>query len=369
MWRRIIGLVRKELAVLWRDPKSRFVVVALPLVQLFIFSYAASFDLRDIATAVVDRDRTPASRELIALLEGSPSFDPVLHFPTLADAQAALDRREVAFILHLPPDFGRELAAGRGASLQLILDGRQSNTAVGILTYGLEIFDQHSRDLLARRSLPLPPARLEIRAWFNPNLESQWFIVPGLVGMLGMVVVIAVTSLSIARERELGTFDQLLVAPFRPFEIAIGKLVPALLVGLVEVALIILATRFWFHVPVRGDLALLAVALVLFMLAMAGIGLMISSLARTQQQAIFGAFLFVAPGAILSGFATPIANMEPFVQTLTLANPLRYMLVVVRGVFLRDLPPSLLLDQLWPMAVIAVVTLALAAFMFRRRLY
>lgn len=369
MWQRILALVRKELAVLWRDPKSRFVVVAPPLLQLFVFSYAASFELRDIATAVVDRDRSPASRELVALLEGSPTFDPVVRYATLAEAEAALDRREVAFVLHLPPDFGRELAAGRGAGLQLLLDGRQSNTAVGILAYGLEIFDRYSRELLARRDLPQPPAQLEIRTWFNPNLESRWFIVPGLVGMLGMAVVIAVTALSIARERELGTFDQLLVAPFRPFEIAVGKMVPALLIGLAEVSLIVVAARFWFGVPVRGDLGFLYLALLLFMLAVAGIGLAISALSRTQQQAIVGTFLFMAPGSILSGFATPIQNMEPFVQTLTLANPLRYMLVVVRGVFLRDLPPSLLLDQLWPMAVIAAVTLAFASFMFRRRLY
>lgn len=369
MLRRILALIVKELVVLWKDPKSRFVVVAPPLVQLFVFGYAASFELRDIATGVLDRDRTPASREVVALLEGSPTFRPIRRFATIAEATDALDRREVAFVLHLPPDFGARLAAGRDAPLQLILDGRQSNTAVGILAYGLEIFDRFGREQLRKRDLPQPPVHLEVRAWFNPNLDSQWFIVPGLVGMLSMVVVTALTALSVARERELGTFDQLLVAPFGPFEIAVGKLVPALLVGLAEVSLIVLAARFWFGVPVRGDLAFLYLALLLFMLAVAGIGLMISSLARTQQQAIVGAFLFIAPGAILSGFATPIANMEPFVQTITFANPLRYMLVVVRGTFLRDLPPALLLDQLWPMAVIAAVSLSVAAAMFRRRLY
>lgn len=368
MLRRILALLLRELAILWRNPRSRMVVMAPPILQLFVFSYAATFELTRISAGVLDRDRSAASRELVARLEGSPNFGPLLAFATLEEARAALDRREVAFVLHVPPDFGARLAAGRDAPLQLLLDGRQSNTAVGILAYGLELFDRFGRELAARHQLPLPAVRLEPRAWFNPNLDSSWFIVPGLVGMLSMVVVVAVTALSVARERELGTFDQLLVAPFRPLEIALGKLLPAILVGLFEVSAIVLAARLWFGVPLRGDLAFLYLALLVFMLAVAGIGLMISSLCRTQQQAIVGAFLFLAPGSILSGFATPIANMEPAVQLLTFLNPLRYLLVVVRGAFLRDLPPALLLDQLWPMALIGVASLACAALMFRRRL-
>ncbi len=368
-WRRILALFRKELLVLWKDPRSRAVLIGPPLAQLLVFGYAATFDIRDVRTGVLDADDSPSSRAVVARFAGSPTFGPLV---PLADEEAlrrAIDGREVAVAIRIHPGFETTLATGRPAPLQLLLDGRQSNTSLGILAYAQEIVDGFNQDLEREAGFPGPPARLDIRSWFNPNLESRWFIVPGLTGMLSMVVVLVVTALSVARERELGTFEQLLVTPFRPFEILVGKMLPALLIGLAEGTLIVAVAVFWFGIPLRGSLVLLYLGLLVFVLAIAGVGLMVSALSRTQQQAILGAFLFVVPAVILSGFATPITNMPEAIQTVTLVNPFRYFLVILRSVFLRDTPAGLLLDQLWPMAIIALVTLAAATVMFRRRLY
>ncbi len=369
MWRRILALLRKELLVLWKDPRSRAVLIGPPLAQLLVFGYAATFDIRNVRTGVMDADDSPSSRAVVSLFAGSPTFAPLVPLAGEEALRRAIDRREVALVLRIQPDFEEALRAGRPAPIQLILDGRQSNTSLGILAYAQEIVDAFNLDLQRRAGLPGPAARLEIRSWFNPNLESRWFIVPGLTGLLSMVVVLVVTALSVARERELGTFEQLLVTPFRPLEILVGKALPALLIGLAEGTLIVTVAVFWFGIPLRGNLAILYFGLLVFILAISGVGLMVSALSRTQQQAILGAFLFVVPAVILSGFATPIMNMPEAIQTITLANPFRYFLVIVRSVFLRDTPFSLLLDQIWPMAIIATVTLTAAAAMFRRRLY
>jgi ABC-2 type transport system permease protein len=207
-----------------------------------------------------------------------------------------------------------------------------------------------------------------MRAWFNPNLQSRWFIVPGIVGLLSLVVVIVVTALSVAREREQGTFDQLLVTPLRPVEILLGKGLPGFIIGLVEATVIILVVVFWFEIPLRGSLGALYTGIMLFLLSAIGVGLMISSFAVTQQQGLLGGFLFLVPAVILSGFATPIANMPHMVQAITLFNPLRYFMVVLRGVFLEGTPLHLLINQFWPMAVIGLATLSLAGWLFRHRM-
>ncbi len=213
-----------------------------------------------------------------------------------------------------------------------------------------------------------PPAHLEIRAWYNANLESRWFIVPGIIGLLTLVVTLLVTALSVAREREQGTFDQLLVTPLRPVEILIGKALPGFIIGTAEATVIILITVFWFGVPLRGHIMTLYTGLFLFILSAIGIGLMISSLAVTQQQGLMGAFLFMVPAIILSGFTTPIANMPVVVQKITLLDPLRYFMVVIRGVFLENTPFHLLIGQYWPMAIIGFVNLIVAAWLFRHRI-
>lgn len=369
MWRRILALVRKELLALLQDNKSRVVLVVPPIVQVLVFGYAATFDLNHVPFAVYDEDHGEPSRELIARFTGSPSFDAVAHVTSDAEITSLLDRKAVVLVLHIDPRFSRDARRGRSGQVQAIVDGRNSNTAMLTLTYVRQIVADFSEDWAARQGRPRAPARLETRAWFNPNLESQWFFVPGIVGLLTLVVTMLVTALSVAREREQGTFDQLLVTPLRPGEILLGKALPGLLIGLLEATAIVLVATLWFRIPLLGHLWTLYAGLALFLLSAIGVGLMISSLAVTQQQGLLGAFLFLVPSIILSGFATPIANMPVTVQYLTYANPMRYFLIVLRDVFLQGTAFNLLLPQFWPMLAIAAVTLTIAGWLFRHRMY
>ena len=369
MWRRILALVRKEFLALLKDPKSRAVLIVPPLIQLLVFGYAASFDLKDVPYAVYNEDPGSSSRELLARFAGAGSFRLVAQVRSEAEVAPLVDTRQVLVVLHLGPRFSADLAAGRPAPLQLIIDGRNSNTAMLALGYVRQVVNRFNDDTITARGLRGPPARLQTRAWFNPNLESRWFFIPGIVGMLTLVVTMLVTALTVAREREQGTFDQLLVTPLRPGEILVGKTVPGLVIGVVQATVILLVATLWFEVPFLGSAAVFYAGLVLFLLSGVGAGLLVSALSATQQQGLLGAFLFMVPAVILSGFATPIANMPQPVQLLTYVDPLRYFLVVLRKVFLEGAGFDIVFDQLWPMALIGVATLALAGWLFRHRLY
>jgi ABC-2 type transport system permease protein len=368
MWGRVRALIAKEFLAVWKDKRSRTVIIVPPLLQLLVFGYAASFDVNHVATAIYNEDTGLAARALVARFEGSPSFETVARLAREDEMRDVIDARDASLVVHIGQTFSRDLIARRPATVQLIVDGRESNTALIILGYASRIVADFNDAWLKAHGEALPPARLVVRSWFNPNLESQWFIVPGIVALLTLVVTTVVTALTVAREREVGTFEQLLVTPLRPVEILIGKSVPAMVIGLAEGSVIIVVGALWFAVPLRGDLALLYAGLFLYLLAVIGVGLMISSIARTQQQAILGAFLFSVPAVILSGFATPIDNMPEIIQHLTLLNPMRYFLVIVRGTFLEGLPAYLVYGRLWPMALIALVTLTGAAWMFRHRM-
>jgi ABC-2 type transport system permease protein len=366
---RLQALVIKEFLALLKDKRSRMVVLVPPLIQLLVFGYAATFDLNRVPYAVYDEDHGAAARDLAARFAGSPIFRQVA--VVAHDDQIApwVDGKRVLLVLHIGPQFSRELNSGRSGPVQVIIDGRNSNTAAILLNYVNTILAAFNADWERQTGGPGAQARLETRAWFNPNLLSRWFIVPGIVGLLTLVVTTLVTALSVAREREQGTFDQLLVTPFRPWEILLGKSLPGFLIGWFETTLIVVLAVLWFHVPFRGSLVTLSVGLFFFLLSTVGMGLMISSLSVTQQQGLLGAFLFIVPSIVLSGFATPIANMPHWVQQITLLNPLRYFLVILHGVFLEGTPFHLLMDQFWPMAVIGLVNLTLAGFLFRHRLY
>jgi len=368
MVRRIVALVIKEFLALLKDRRSRTVIVIPPLVQLIVFGYAATFDLNDVPYAVFNEDRGSVSRRLLARFEGSPAFVLKTRLTQYRQIQSVIDSKAVRMVLHCGPRFSADLLSGRPAPLQMIVDGRNSNIALILSGYVRSMVSGFNTRWVADQEGILAPARLEIRAWFNPNLKSRWFVVPGIVGLLTTVVTMLVTALSVAREREAGTFDQLLVSPMRPVEILLGKAIPGFIIGAVEASFIILFAVVWFGVPLRGSLPALYLGLFLFLLSAIGIGLMISSLAITQQQGLFGAFLFLVPAIILSGFATPIANMPVFMQHLTRINPLRYFMEILRGVFLEGATASLLWNHYWPMAVIGMVTLICAASLFRRRM-
>ncbi len=365
MWHRIWHLIIKEFLALLKDKRSRFVVIVPPLVQLIVFGYAATFDLNHIPYAVYNEDRGEASQRVLARLRGSPVFEEVARLDHDRQIPPLIDHREALFVIHFGPRFSERLARGQAAPLQVILDGRNSNTALITLGYLRTLL----ADFAIERLQIAPPSHLVTRAWFNENLQSRWFIVPGIVALLTLVVTMVTTALTVAREREQGTFDQLLVTPLTPFEILIGKMTPPFVIGLLEGSLILAVAVYWFEVPFRGALGLLYAGLAVYLLAAIGVGLMISSLAVTQQQGLMGAFLFIVPAVILSGFATPIENMPETVQYITLLDPMRYFLVIVRTTFLADPAFTLLWPQFWPMVTIAAVTLVLAAWLFRHRLY
>ncbi len=367
MWRPVFALIRKELLAVLRDAKSRMVLIGPPLIQLMVFGYAASFDLNHVPVAIYDQDPSRASAELVARFAGSPTFEveDVLHSGRRIDA--LIDSRRVKMVLVIDRRFSSDLLTGRPAPVQIIVDGRNSNTALLIDGYANTIISDFSLDWAASQGAPAPAAVLDLRTRYNPTLASRWFIVPGIVALLTQVVTLLVVALSVAREREMGTFDQLLVTPLRQIDILLGKGLPGVLIGVLEASVINLAAVFWFHVPLRGGLAPLYAGLVLFVIAVTGVGLAISALSTTQQQALLGAFLFMVPSIILSGFATPIANMPALVQALTYINPMRYFLIIVRSVFLQGAGFRELAPQFWPMAVIGLVTLAAAGWLFRKR--
>jgi len=352
-----------------KDKRSRMVLIGPPVAQLLIFGYAATYDLDHVPFAVYDQDRSVASMALVDRFAGSSTFELVARIDHDDAIAPLIDAKEALLVLQLGPTFEADLRSGRPAPLQIIVDGRNSNTALLALNDANNILLRFSDDWLAHSGQRGPPAQLVVRSLYNENLLSRWFIVPGIVALLTLVVALLVTALSVAREREEGTFDQLLVTPLRPIQILIGKAVPGLIIGLLEASVIIGVAILWFDVPFRGSVGALYVGLVLFLLATIGIGLMISSLSVTQQQALMGAFLFLVPAVILSGFATPIANMPEAVQWLTYLNPMRYFLIVARGVFLQGDGYALLFNQYWPMALIAVLTLASSGWLFRRRMY
>lgn len=367
MWLQVLALVIKELLAVLRDTKSRMVLVGPPLIQLMVFGYAATFDLNHVPIAVYNQDASQASRDLVAQFIGSPTFRLVATLKSQRRIDSLIDSRQVQLVLVIDRRFTRDLLTHQPAAVQAIVDGRNSNTALLIEGYANTVLTDFALQWGAEHGDPAPPAVLDIRARYNPTLSSRWFIVPGIVALLTQVVGLLVVALSVARERETGTFDQLLVTPLRPVDILLGKGLPGLLIGVVEASVIITAAVWWFDVPLRGGLFPLYLGLVLFVIAVIGIGLMISSLAATQQQALLGAFLFMVPSIILSGFATPIANMPDWVQDLTLINPMRYFLVIVRSVFLEGAGVGSLASQYWPMAAIGLVTLTAAAWLFRRR--
>ncbi|RUM91709.1 MAG: antibiotic ABC transporter permease [Thermodesulfatator sp.] len=369
MLRRIIALTIKEFITILKNKKSRMVLIIPPVAQIIVFGYAASFDLNNVQIGIYNEDPGMASRELIGRFQGSKTFKIVKYLSNDTEIPPLINLRKAIAILHFHRNFTRDMSKGKPGQLQVILDGRNSNNALITLNYIHTIVADFNRTWALEKQGRTAPARLVVRSWFNRMLDSHWFIIPGIVALLTIVVTLEVTALSVAKEREAGTFDQLLVTPMTPFEILVGKSLPGLIIGTLEGTFIILVTVFWFDIPLRGNILALYTGLFTFLLSAIGIGLMISSIAVTQQQGLMGAFMFLVPAVVLSGFATPISNMPHFVQQLTLLNPMRYFLVIVRSVFLQGASFDLLWMQYVPMAIIGILSLAIAGSLFRKRMY
>lgn len=368
MWGRIRALIIKELIAVWRDKKSRIALIMPPILQLFIFAWAATLDVKNVPIGILNKDSGGQSIELLQRFHGAPVFSKIVYLNSVDEIESKIDNQEVLMIIHIDEQFSRNLNARKPADIQFILDGRKSNTTQILLGYATNVVSQFNADFSAEANIKRQQTQLIPRNWFNPNLLYYWYNVPSLCAILSMFTTLTVTTLSIARERELGTFDQLLVSPMMPFEILIGKALPAILIGMLEGTIIIIAGVFIFNIPFTGSLWLLYFSMFVFVSSIAGVGLFISSLSATQQQAILGTFIFASPAVSLSGFATPIENMPVWLQSITHIIPLRYFLVIVKGTFLKAIPWYVVLNNTWQMALIACFNLSAATWLFRRRL-
>ena len=379
MLERVKPMLIKEFIQIARDPKMLRVIFIVPILQMLIFGYAVTTDVRHVATAVYDLDNSVASRELVQRFARSGYFEIVEYIVSDRRLTDLLDHGDVCAILRFNKGFATDLQAGRSAQVQLVLDGTDSNTARIILNYGMQIAGQFSRQILVERlarkggpahhggqARPTGEVRLQMRAWFNANLESRNYFVPGVIAILVMLITLMLTGMAVVREKEIGTMEQVMVTPITPAEFILGKTLPFALIGFADVLLVTLVGVFWFDVPIRGHLLLLLAATALYLMTSLGTGLLISTLSQTQQQAMMSTFFFFFPAVLLSGFMFPIANMPPIVQWVTYLNPLRYFLVIVRGIFLKGVGVAVLWPQMAALGVLGVGVLWLATWRFRK---
>ncbi|MEJ2310774.1 MAG: ABC transporter permease [Gemmatimonadales bacterium] len=363
---RIRQIVRKEVRQLLRDPRARPILFVAPVVQLFLFGYAVNTDVQNTPLAVLDLDRSAASRQLVDEIVASGYFKIVFRAERPGELVESLDRGQALIALEIPPLFSRDLASGRGAVVQVLVDGTDSNTGTiasgnlrrAILAYGLQ------KSGLGENLAKGP--RLEPRAWFNPSLESRAYNVPGVIGILILLMCLLLTSFSVVRERELGTLDQLRVSPVKPAELILGKTIPVAGVALIDLALITAVGTAWFGIPLRGSLLVLLAASLLFILSGLTAGLLISTVSKTQQEAFLTMYLVLLPSIILSGFFFPIYSMPELFQWISFLNPLRYFLEIVRGVFLKGASPIVLWPQFAALLVLGTVGIAVAIRRFER---
>ncbi len=365
----LLAAMRKELLSFLRDPDSRRVLLGMPLMQILVFTFAATLEVTNVDIAVANNDSGRWSQEFQARVAASGFVAQSLNVDTVAQVAELVTRREVLLGLHFAPDFSRRLAAGEPAPVQVIVDGRRANGGQVALGYLEQIAAQLGIELrwLAGEDALAPT--VAVRHWFNPNLEYRWFIVVIMIGAMVMMLVLMMTSLSIARERELGTFDQLLVTPISPLEIILSKMIPALFVGFVVGHLVLGLAIYVFAVPFSGNYLLLQGCTTIFLLSVVGVGLTISSVCETQQQAILGTFFGVMPFMLTSGFATPVENMPQWLQYASDINPLKHFLFILQGIYLRGMGVADVIPRLLPLVLIAGFTLTLATTVVRRRLH
>lgn len=366
---RIIFLIRKETLTILKDPKSRAVLIAPVIMQALLFGYGATYDLNHARFAVLDLSRSDASTQLLSHIEGSVFFERAATLSSAAQIPEMINSGEVLFVLSFAQDFEQRLNAGEQAPVQIILDGRNSSTAgaaAGIVGATIASFNQSlNSDVLLSNGSNLV---IERRAWYNPNLQSRWQIMPALIAALSMLQTLLLSALSVAREREQGTFDQLLVTPMTPMQILIGKSLPSIFIGLLQSTFILLIIRFWFEVPMNGSPLVMYLGLISFTIAAVGVGMSISAVSLNMQQAMLFTFLLIMPLMLLSGLLTPVSNMPEFLQVATYMNPLRFGIDLVRRVYLEGAGLQQVAFDFVPMLVLATLTLPLAAWLFRHRL-
>ncbi len=366
MFERIKQMVIKEFIHILRDRRMKAIVFVVPFLQTLVFGYAVTTDVNNVPTAVYDLDRSPESRELIRRMTASGYFHVLFRPESAAAVQDLLDRGRVMLVLQINRGFSDDLSRRKPTTVQVLVDGTDSNTATVAMDYATRIITKYGLDEAGRTSSPL--VDLRALAWYNPDLKSKNYNVPGVIAMVIMLTSLLLTSMAIVREREVGTMEQLMVTPLTPFELILGKTIPFALIAFFDMVLITAFGVLTFNVPVRGPLALLPVSTAIYLLSVLGIGLFISTIARTQQQALMAGFLFYMPAVLLSGFMFPIENMPKFFQYLTYANPLRYFLVIIRGLFLKGNGFSILWPQMAALLALGTAVITLSSLRFRKRL-
>jgi drug efflux transport system permease protein len=382
MWERISVILRKELIQALREPRMRVLLFIPPITQLLIFGFAVNLDVDHTKIAWMDMDRTPLSRNLRARFEGSGRFDVVAVANSEQDVQHILDHGDAQAVVRVLPEFERDVLRAKPTEVQVLIDGTNSNTASLVSSYAGEIIASFSQDVLAGQqnvrvltrspnsAVNMQVAQIDARTrvWFNPDLHSRNYFVPGVIANIIMIVTLMLTALAIVREKEIGTMEQLMVTPIRPLELMLGKTLPFALVGILDVALVTSVALLVFHIPLRGSVLLLFACAVLFLMTSLGAGLFLSTISQTQQQAMMANFFFTTPAFMLSGFAFPIHNMPQAVQWLTYLNPLRYFIEIVRGLFLKGVGVSALWPDMLALAVYGVTVLGLSAMRFHKTL-
>lgn len=367
MLNRLLTLILKELQLAFRDPQSRRLLVLPVILQLVLFPFAATLEVKNSVLAILNQDQGAESRELVQRLAVAKAFPKLLFVTSQSEFTRVIDEQRALIGIEFPADFSRALAERRTASMLAVIDGRRSNSAQIALSYA-QIVVQDYADERAAAAGQVPASRIVVRHWFNPNLEYQWFMLPVLVAIITTLGSLIVTALSIAREREQGTFDQLLVSPLTPGLIMIGKTVPAMLIAFGQATIIALAAVFVYRVPFHGSVLYLYFSMLFYALSLAGFGLFISSICETQQQAFLGVFSFMVPAIMLSGFIAPIENMPFLFQCLAWIDPLSHFIVIVKGLFLKGYDLGLIWPNLWPLLLTTVFTMSAGYWMFRRRI-
>ena len=375
MFRRVRHLIWKEFIQVLRDKKLRLFIFLPPMIQLIAYGYAVNFDIKHVPTAVYAEDNSAESRQLISRFASSDYFNIKYFISTQEELRRLIDENEVTLVLRLPYDFARKIKSNQESLVQLIVDATDSNAALIVARYANNVISDYSLEIMQERLARLGavqgvslPLEVEPRAWFNVNLKSRFSFVPGVIAMVVMLVSLMLTALTVVREREIGTMEQILVSPLRPVELMLGKTIPFIIISLVDMVIIILVGVFWFEVPFRGSILVLFLGAITFLFNSVGLGLFISTVSSTQQQAMMAGTFFFTPAILLSGLIFPIPNMPLFFQYLTYLNPLRYFVVVVQGIFLRGDGLAILWPQMAGMIILGVALLSLSVWRFQKRL-
>lgn len=367
-WSRVKAFMIKEVQTTLADKQNRMLILVAPFLMLILFAYTATLEVKNVFLLVYDKDNSQISKNLIRKFENTPVIKKVYRVDNRKDMVKLIDEQKVFIAITIPQDFARNIYNNTPTEIQIIMDGRKSNASQIASSYANSVIQNFLTNELNEADNSTPLIEIKTRNWFNPELNYQWFILISLTGMMAMSITLMITSLAIAQEKELGTFDQTIVSPLTSFEIIIGKTIPAIVISLLDATFMIITSCLFFKVPLAGSLIALYFSLIVFLLAMSGIGLSISTLCKTQQQSILGVFTFMVPVLLLSGYMTPIENMPEYLQKLSIINPLTYFFILMKGIFLKNIDTLMILHSCVPLLLIALTTMTFSWWFFNKNL-